>query len=142
MDGSHIIRIHSLQPVSTGFSARDSLVLKQRRLRTRHRSAPRTPGAWLDQTAERASSTVARTGVADESVPGPAWNAQAFGYVVGGAVIPGHRRCGGPREVVMQHLSEPIVPVESDVDQGLVEARDRATVHLLVRPVATVEAHD
>src|SRR5436190_19217644 len=89
-----------------------------------------------------ASSTVARTGVADESVPGPAWNPQAFWYVVGGAVIPGHRRCGRPREVVMQDLSEPIVPVEADVDQGLVEAGDRATVHLLVRPVATVEAND
>ena len=42
----------------------------------------------------------------------------------------------------MQHLSEPIVSVEADVDQGLVEAGDRATVHLLVRPVATVEAND
>jgi hypothetical protein len=42
----------------------------------------------------------------------------------------------------VQHLSEPIVAVEADVDQRLVEAGDRPTVHLLVRPVAAVEAHD
>jgi hypothetical protein len=42
----------------------------------------------------------------------------------------------------VQHLSEPLVPVEANVDQGLVETSDRATVHLLVRPITAVEAHN
>ena len=68
--------------------------------------------------------------------------AQAVGHIVGGAVIARHRRRGGPREVVVQHLPERLVGGQPDVLQRLVEAGDRSPVHLVVRAVAAVHPHD
>jgi hypothetical protein len=42
----------------------------------------------------------------------------------------------------VQHASEAIVAREPDIFQRLIEARDRSLVHLLVRPVATVNPDD
>ena len=57
-------------------------------------------------------------------------------------MVPRHRRCRGPGEVVVQHLPDRVVLGESDVRHGLVEAGDRPPVHLLVRPISAVEPHD
>ena len=62
-------------------------------------------------------------------------------YIVGGVVVGGHGCGGGPGEVVVQHLPQRLVG-EADVFQRLVEAGDRALIHLLVRAVAAVDAHD
>src|SRR6266542_2086888 len=67
-----------------------------------------------------------------EAVPGPARDAQAFGYVVGGVVVGKHGCGGGPGEVVVQHLPQRLLG-EADVCQRLVKASDRALVHFLVR---------
>ena len=63
---------------------------------------------------------------ADQSVPGPVRDGEAVRHVVGGAVVAGHRGGGRPGEVVVQHLTEPVVAVEADVGQRLVEAVDGA----------------
>ena len=76
-----------------------------------------------------------------EPVPRPARDAEAIGDVVGGVGVAGHRD-GRPGEVVVQHLPQPRVIGEAGIGQGLVEAGDRAAVHLLVHAVAAVHAHD
>ena len=53
-----------------------------------------------------------------------------------------HRGCGCPREVIVQHASQPLVGGEPGVLQGLIETGDRSLVHFLVRPVAAVNPHD
>ena len=50
--------------------------------------------------------------------------------------------CCSPREVVPQNLPEPVVRVQADVGQGLIETRDRPAIHLLMRPIAAVKPHD
>ena len=55
------------------------------------------------------------------------------------AVVSRHRGHGRPGEVVVQHLLEPVVAGEADVDQCLIETGDRSTVHLLVRTVAAMQ---
>jgi hypothetical protein len=42
----------------------------------------------------------------------------------------------------VQHLAQPLVRAQADVVQGLVEAGDSPSVHLVVHPVAAVDAHD
>ena len=42
----------------------------------------------------------------------------------------------------MQHLPQPIIAGEANVDERLIEAGDRTTVHLLVWPVAAVYPHN
>ncbi len=54
----------------------------------------------------------------------------------------GHRGHGRPGEVVVQHLSEPVVDGKADVDQRSIEAGDTSTVHLLVRTVAARHPHN
>src|SRR5674536_27801 len=83
-------------------------------------------------------SDVVRTSFIDESVPRPVRDAQSGWHVICGSVIAGHRGGGRPREVVVRHLSEPIVAGEADVCQCLIEAADCSTVHLLVRAVTAV----
>ena len=73
-----------------------------------------------------------------EAVPGPARDAQALRHVVGGLVVGGHGRGSGPGEVVMQHLPQGFLG-DACIFECLVEAGDRALVHLLVRAVAAVD---
>src|SRR5215831_12951784 len=77
-----------------------------------------------------------------QSIPGPFRNAHAFGDLVGGLVIARHRGCGGPGEVVVQHLSQRPGRVQANVLHGLVETGDRPAVHIRVRAIAAVEPHD
>lgn len=63
-------------------------------------------------------------------------------YIVCGVVVTGHRRCGGPREVIVQHASEALVAVETRILEGLIETGDCPLVHLLVRAVAAVNLND
>jgi hypothetical protein len=51
--------------------------------------------------AGEATSGVARTGSADESVPRPVRDAQTLRHVICGEVVAGHRGRGRPREVVV-----------------------------------------
>jgi hypothetical protein len=57
-------------------------------------------------------------------------------------VVSGHRGHGRPGEVVVQHLSEPVVDGEADIDQCSIEAGDPSTVHLLMRTVAAIHPHN
>jgi hypothetical protein len=70
------------------------------------------------------------------------WDAEATRHIIGGLVIAGHRCCGRPGEVVMQHLSQRIVFRESDVGQSLVEAGNRSAIHFIVLPVPAVHLDD
>ena len=83
-----------------------------------------------------------RTASDDESAPRPMRDSQTVRHLVGRAVVAGHggRRC--PLEVIVQHFAEPVVAAEADVDERLIETRDRSTVHLLVRTVAAVDPHN
>ena len=78
----------------------------------------------------------------DESVPRPLGYVQAVGHILCQVVVTRHRGRGRPREVIVQHLSEPLVGGEVDIFQRLIETSDRPLVHLLVRPVAAVNPHD
>jgi len=73
-----------------------------------------------------------------ESVPRPARDAEAVRNIIGGPVIAGHRCCGRPREVVVQHLSHRVVASQSNINKSLVEASNRPTVHFVVFSVAAV----
>src|SRR5262249_36295637 len=132
----------ALLPVSCLPAARCPLLQQQtdRLGNCGERRALRTHGLYLVRTG---GARVGRRCVGSvlEAVPGPAGDAQAFGYVVGGVVVGRHGCRGGPGEVVVQHLPEGLVG-EADVIEGLVETGDRALVHLLVRAVAAVDAHD
>ena len=77
----------------------------------------------------------------DKSVPRPPRDVQPVRDSVCGPVVSGDRGQGRPGEVVVQHLSEPVVAGETDVDQCLIKAGDRTTVHLLVRTVAAMQPH-
>jgi len=77
----------------------------------------------------------------DKSVPRPPRDVQPVRNSVCGPVVSGDRGQGRPGEVVVQHLSEPLVAGETDVDQCLIKAGDRTTVHLLVRTVAAMQPH-
>src|ERR1044071_6470370 len=57
------------------------------------------------------------------------------------SVVTRHRGRVCPREVIVQHASEPVVAAKSDIQQRLIETSDRSLVHLLVRPVAAVNPH-
>jgi hypothetical protein len=70
------------------------------------------------------------------------WDAEATRHIIGGLVIAGHRCCGRPGEVVMQHLSQRIVFRESDVGQSMVEADNRSAIHFIVLPVPAVHLDD
>ena len=87
------------------------------------------------------SSKIVGTNLVEKPSPRPARDAQAVRHIVRGAVIAGHRGGGRPGEVVVQRPSEPLVVGQANVCQRQVEASDRATVHLLVRAVATVHPH-
>src|SRR5262249_29612795 len=78
----------------------------------------------------------------DESVPGPFWDLQTVRHIRCRSVVTRHRRRGRPREVIVQHASEPFVAREPDIFQGLIETRDRSLVHLLVRSVTAVNPND
>jgi len=67
---------------------------------------------------------------------------KVLGNIVRGIVVARHGRRRGPSEVVVKCLPEGPVLGQSDVDQGLVEAGNRAEVHLLVWSVAAVHPHD
>jgi hypothetical protein len=77
----------------------------------------------------------------DKSVPRPSRDVQPVRDSVCGPVVSGHCGQGRPGEVVVQHLSAPVVAGETDVDQCLIKAGDRTTVHLLVRTVAAMQPH-
>ena len=69
-------------------------------------------------------------------------DSQAVRDVIGGVVVAGHGRGGRPGEVVVKHLAQAVVIGEADVHERLIEAGDRASVHLLVHAVAAVHADD
>jgi hypothetical protein len=62
----------------------------------------------------------------DKSVPRPPRDVQPVRDVLCGPVVSGHRGHGRPGEVVVQHLSEPVVDGEADVDQCSIEAELRS----------------
>ena len=68
--------------------------------------------------------------------------AKVGGNVRSGIVVAGHGRCRGPSEVVVQHLPDLWVLVESNSCQGLIETGDGTAIHLVVLPVAAVHPHD
>ena len=78
----------------------------------------------------------------DESVPRPFRNEQTVRDIFSRVMVAIHRGCGRPREVVVQHASEPLVGSEANIFQRLIETNDRPLVHLLMRPVATMNPHD
>src|SRR5262249_9409305 len=78
----------------------------------------------------------------DESVPGPLWDSQTIRHVLSRVVVTRHRGRGGPREVIVKHASQPLVAGEADIFQRLIETGDRSLIHLFMRPVAAVNAHD
>ena len=51
----------------------------------------------------------------DESVPRPFRNEQTVRDIFSRVVVPIHRGCGGPRQVVMQHASESRVGSEANI---------------------------
>src|SRR5262245_10324336 len=57
-------------------------------------------------------------------------------------MVMSHRGRSCPREVIVQHAFEPLVGVESDILQRLIETGDRSLVHLFVQTVAAVNSHD
>lgn len=57
-----------------------------------------------------------REGLRLESVPRPFWDAEAVRHMISRLVISGHRCCGRPREVIVQHLSQLTVAGKSDID--------------------------
>jgi hypothetical protein len=71
------------------------------------------------------------------TVPGPARDSQALRDVVRRIGIAGHGG-RGRGEPVVQRLPEAVVRSETGVLEGIVEARDRSLIHLLVLPVAAV----
>jgi uncharacterized protein YwlG (UPF0340 family) len=83
--------------------------------------------------ASSSSSDVVRIRSANESVPRPVWEVQTVRHIVCGTVVPVHRGGGCLREVVVEHLSDPVVVSKTNVNQGLIETGDRSTVHLLMR---------
>jgi hypothetical protein len=92
-------------------------------------------------TNEQTSNIVSRRST-DESVPGPLRDVQTVRHILCGVVVTRHCGRGGPREVIMQHASEPLVACKADIFQRLIETCNRPLVHLLVRPVAAVNPHD
>src|SRR3954454_1013395 len=67
----------------------------------------------------------------DETVPRPVRDAQLVRDVVYRVVVAGHRGRVCPSEVVVQHSSESLVGREAGVDERLIEASDRSTIHLV-----------
>jgi hypothetical protein len=63
----------------------------------------------------------------DKSVPRQPRDVQPVRDVLCGPVVSGHRGQGRPGEVVVQHLSEPVVAGEADIDQCVIEAGDGST---------------
>jgi len=53
-----------------------------------------------------------------------------------------HRGRGGPREVIVQHASDSLVAGKVDIFERLIETGDRPLVHVFMRAVAAVNAHD
>src|ERR1700741_3346455 len=80
--------------------------------------------------------------VTDESVPRPLRDLQFVRHIVRRAMVMSHRGRGCPREVIVQHASEPLVVIKLGIMQRLIETGDRALVHLLVQPVAAVSPHN
>src|SRR5262249_42267680 len=77
----------------------------------------------------------------DKSLPGPLRDLQTVRYILCRAVVTRHRGRGGPREVIVQHTTEPLVTGEADILQRLIETSDRPLIHLLVQSVAAVNPH-
>src|SRR5262245_57418064 len=87
-------------------------------------------------------SNIVSVGFTDEAVPGPLRDVQTVRHILSRVVVTRHRSRSGPREVIMQHASQPLVAGKTDIFQRQVETSDRPLVHLLVRPVAAVNPHD
>jgi hypothetical protein len=83
---------------------------------------------------------VVRSG--NQSFPRPVWDGQTFRHIVRGAVVTSHRGRRRPREVVVQHMSEPLVITKTGIDERLIEAGNRPAVHLLVLAVAAMDPHN
>ena len=81
-------------------------------------------------------------GSALEAAPGPAGDAEAVGYIVGGVFVGGHGDVGGPGEVIVQGLAQGVVAGQSGVLKSEVEAGDGVAVHFFVGSVAAVHADD
>src|SRR4029077_106366 len=94
-------------------------------------SPPSAAGSWAagnhGRSASARSTSPPRLGLpADEPLPRPPRDGQAAedppprpprderaaGYVIRRVVVPRHRRVRGPREVVVQHGSQPVVGAE------------------------------
>lgn len=77
-----------------------------------------------------------------EPVPRPARDAEAVRHIIRRALIAGHGCGGRPGEIIVQHLPQSCILVQTDIGQRLIEAGDCATIHFLVLPVATVGFDD
>jgi hypothetical protein len=70
------------------------------------------------------------------------WDVEAVRHIIGRLVVTGHRRCGRPSEVVVQHLSQRTVVSYSDICKSLVEAGNGSAIHFVVLPIAAVHLDD
>jgi hypothetical protein len=77
-----------------------------------------------------------------EPVPRPMRDAQAVGHIISGPMVASHRCRGGPREVVVQHLSQNSFAGKSHIGQSLVETSNRPAIHFLVLSVSAVHLDD
>lgn len=70
------------------------------------------------------------------------WEVEAAGHVISRFMITGHRCRCRPSKVVVEHLSQCSVVGQSDIDESLVEASDRAAIHFFVLAVAAMHPDD
>src|SRR5215470_2123919 len=96
----------------------------------------------LRRTPTNTLSNIVSLGSTDESVPGPLRDVQAVRHILRRVVVTRHGGRRGPREIIMQRASEPLVAGNTDIFQRLIETDDCPLVHLLVRPVAAVNPHN
>jgi hypothetical protein len=66
------------------------------------------------------------------------WDAEAVRQIIRGMVVAGHHCGSPPSEVVVRHLSQRTFGRQSDIGQSMVEAGNRAAIHLVVLSVAAV----
>ena len=70
------------------------------------------------------------------------WESEAGGHVISRLMVAGHRCRRRPGKVVVEHLPQRRVLGQSDIDESLVEASDRAAIHFFVLAVAAMHPDD